>query len=75
MDNIWEIQIADILLHLILVTGMFLPVGISLIVGGGFHGKTTLLNSIESGVYNKVRQLVFPSSYLFDCAMFDLDSR
>ena len=26
----------------------------TLICGGGFHGKTTLLKAIEAGVYNKV---------------------
>ena len=29
--------------------------GVTLICGGGFHGKTTLLKAIEAGVYNKVR--------------------
>lgn len=28
--------------------------GVTLIVGGGFHGKTTLLKAVEAGVYNKV---------------------
>ena len=28
------------------------PQGITLIVGGGFHGKSTLLNALEAGVYN-----------------------
>jgi len=31
--------------------GMGIPKGVTLIVGGGFHGKTTLLNAIEKGVY------------------------
>jgi predicted ABC-class ATPase len=31
--------------------GMGIPKGITLIVGGGFHGKTTLLNAIERGIY------------------------
>lgn len=30
--------------------------GVTLICGGGFHGKTTLLKAIEAGVYNKARQ-------------------
>jgi predicted ABC-class ATPase len=34
------------------VTGMGIPQGITLIVGGGYHGKSTLLNAIELGVYN-----------------------
>ena len=33
------------------VEGMGIPRGITLIVGGGFHGKTTLLNAIEEGIY------------------------
>ena len=33
-------------------TGMGIPKGITLIVGGGYHGKSTLLNAIERGVYN-----------------------
>ena len=28
--------------------------GITLITGGGFHGKTTLLKALEVGVYNHV---------------------
>ncbi len=35
-----------------LVKGMGIPEGITLIVGGGYHGKSTLLNAIESSVYN-----------------------
>ena len=36
------------------ITGMGIPVGITLIVGGGYHGKSTLLNALESGVYNHI---------------------
>jgi len=36
------------------VSGMGLPAGITLIVGGGYHGKSTLLNALERGVYNHV---------------------
>lgn len=35
------------------VTGMGIRKGVTLIVGGGFHGKTTLLKALEAGVYNK----------------------
>ena len=28
--------------------------GVTLIVGGGFHGKSTLLNAIERGIYNHI---------------------
>jgi predicted ABC-class ATPase len=36
------------------VVGMGIPAGVTLIVGGGFHGKSTLLNAIERGVYNHI---------------------
>lgn len=36
------------------ITGMGLRRGITLIVGGGYHGKSTLLKALESGVYNHV---------------------
>lgn len=34
------------------VTGMAIPPGVTLIVGGGFHGKSTLLRAIEAAVYD-----------------------
>jgi len=36
------------------VTGMGVPEGVTLIVGGGFHGKSTLLDAISLGVYPHV---------------------
>lgn len=36
------------------LTGMGIPKGITLIVGGGYHGKSTLLNALELGVYNHI---------------------
>ena len=36
------------------VTGMGIPRGITLIVGGGYHGKSTLLKALEAGVYNHI---------------------
>ena len=36
------------------ITGMGVPKGVTLIVGGGFHGKSTLLQAIELGVYNHI---------------------
>ena len=36
------------------VAGMGIPKGITLIVGGGYHGKSTLLNALELGVYNHI---------------------
>ncbi|MDQ0299206.1 putative ABC-class ATPase [Salibacterium salarium] len=34
------------------IKGMALKEGINIIVGGGYHGKSTLLEAIERGVYN-----------------------
>ncbi|KAJ2717275.1 hypothetical protein H4R19_000027 [Coemansia spiralis] len=36
------------------VAGMGVPQGVTLVCGGGFHGKSTLLQAIERGVYNHV---------------------
>ncbi|MFO8100670.1 MAG: ABC-ATPase domain-containing protein [Dehalococcoidia bacterium] len=36
------------------VTGMGIAKGITLIVGGGYHGKSTLLKAIELGIYNHI---------------------
>jgi predicted ABC-class ATPase len=36
------------------ITGMGIPVGVTLIVGGGYHGKSTLLQAVERGVYNHI---------------------
>ncbi len=34
------------------ITGMGIPEGVTLIIGGGYHGKSTLLQALEQGVYN-----------------------
>jgi predicted ABC-class ATPase len=36
------------------ITGMGIPRGITLIVGGGYHGKSTLLKAIALGIYNHI---------------------
>ena len=36
------------------LNGMGIPCGITLIVGGGYHGKSTLLNALELGIYNHI---------------------
>lgn len=36
------------------IEGLLVPKGVTLIVGGGYHGKSTMLKTIMSGVYNKV---------------------
>ena len=37
-----------------LIKGMGIKKGVTLIVGGGYHGKSTLLNALELGVYNHI---------------------
>jgi predicted ABC-class ATPase len=36
------------------IPGMLIPKGITLVAGGGYHGKSTLLRAIASGVYDKI---------------------
>ena len=36
------------------VKGMGIPKGITLITGGGYHGKSTLMEAIEMGIYNHI---------------------
>lgn len=36
------------------ITGMGIAKGITLFVGGGYHGKSTLLQALEMGVYNHI---------------------
>jgi predicted ABC-class ATPase len=36
------------------VTGMGIPEGVTLVAGGGFHGKSTLLSALSWGVYDHV---------------------
>ncbi|TFH92441.1 ABC-ATPase domain-containing protein [Vibrio ouci] len=36
------------------ISGLGIPKGITLIVGGGFHGKSTLLNAVERSIYNHI---------------------
>lgn len=42
------------LLHAGWIKGMGIPKGVTLIVGGGYHGKSTLLNALEVGIYNHI---------------------
>ncbi len=41
-------------LHHGIIKGMGIPEGVTLIVGGGFHGKSTLLNAISKGIYSHI---------------------
>jgi predicted ABC-class ATPase len=36
------------------ISGMGIPKGITLICGGGFHGKSTLLEALQVGIYPKI---------------------
>ncbi|MDZ7780952.1 MAG: ABC-ATPase domain-containing protein [Gemmatimonadota bacterium] len=38
------------------ISGMPVRPGVTVIVGGGFHGKSTLLRALEAGVYNHMPQ-------------------
>ena len=48
------------------VRGMGIPRGVTLIVGGGYHGKSTLLSALVTGVYDHIegdgRELVVADS-------------
>ena len=37
-----------------MLRGMGIRRGITVIAGGGFHGKSTLLKALERGVYNHI---------------------
>ncbi|ABB15157.1 ABC-ATPase domain-containing protein [Carboxydothermus hydrogenoformans] len=34
------------------ISGLAIPKGVTVIIGGGFHGKSTLLKALEKGIYN-----------------------
>ncbi len=36
------------------VSGMGIPEGVTLVVGGGYHGKSTLLSAVARGVYDHI---------------------
>lgn len=50
-----SLQVSLTLPHKGAITGMGLPRGITLFVGGGYHGKSTLLQALEMGVYNHIQ--------------------
>ena len=49
-----SLQVTFNLPHAGVISGMGIPAGVTLVAGGGFHGKSTLLNAIELGVYDHV---------------------
>lgn len=49
-----ELEVTMELPHKGTLTGMGIRKGITLIVGGGYHGKSTLLKALELGVYDHI---------------------
>ena len=49
-----SLQVSIDLPHRGTVTGMGIPEGITLICGGGFHGKSTLLQALQLAVYDHI---------------------
>ncbi|MBR7677606.1 ABC-ATPase domain-containing protein, partial [Streptomyces daliensis] len=49
-----ELRVSVELPHAGRVTGMGIPEGVTLVVGGGFHGKSTLLRALETGIWDHV---------------------
>ena len=51
------------------ISGMGIPKGITLFVGGGYHGKSTILQALQNGVYNHIagdgREYVITDSSAF----------
>ncbi|MCI9598068.1 MAG: ABC-ATPase domain-containing protein [Firmicutes bacterium] len=50
-----SLRIALQLPHKGTLTGMGIPKGITLIAGGGYHGKSTLLAALQQGVYDHIQ--------------------
>lgn len=65
-DSPESLRVSVELPHRGTITGMGVAEGITLIVGGGFHGKSTLLHALERGVYDHIpgdgRELVVTRS-------------
>ena len=49
-----SLEVSISLRHKGTIKGMGIPPGVTVIVGGGFHGKSTILNALENGVYNQI---------------------
>ena len=49
-----ELRVSFSLPHYGHISGMGVKKGITLIVGGGYHGKSTLLEAMQMGVYNHI---------------------
>jgi len=53
-DNEWSACSSNNQNTEVTLEGLIIPRGVSLIVGGGYHGKSTLLRCLAAGVYNKI---------------------
>ncbi len=49
-----ELEVSIDLPHRGRIAGMGVKKGVTLIVGGGYHGKSTLLKALEAGVYDHI---------------------
>ena len=49
-----SLEVSVELPHAGTVKGMGIRQGVTLIVGGGYHGKSTLLKAVERGIYNHI---------------------
>lgn len=49
-----ELEISLTTSHGASYTGMGIPKGVTMLTGGGFHGKSTLLEALELGVYSHI---------------------
>ena len=49
-----QLEVSLETIHSGTVRGMGIPQGVTIIIGGGFHGKSTLLSAIERGIYNHI---------------------
>ncbi|PVU99580.1 hypothetical protein BB559_000582 [Furculomyces boomerangus] len=50
-----ELEVTFELLHGTTVVGMGIPSGITVITGGGYHGKSTLMQGLKLGIYNFIQ--------------------
>jgi predicted ABC-class ATPase len=49
-----ELSLSFQLPHKGMINGLGVPQGVTLIVGGGFHGKSTVLRALELGIYSHI---------------------
>lgn len=54
MEVVVETGILDEAGEPISITGMGIPRGVTVVTGGGFHGKSTLLEALQFGIYNVI---------------------